>query len=254
MALYIIGIGLSDANDITLKGLETVKKCSRIFLESYTSVMQCPVAELEKVYGKNITLANRTLVESKAEEIIIPAKDSDVAFLVMGDPLVATTHIDLFLRAKKEGVEIKIIHNASIVSAIGATGLQVYKFGKTASIPFSQGNYMPETPYNILQENQKNSAHTLLLLDLKPEENKFMTIADAISYLLKIEERSKKSVFTESTLCIGCARIGSSSQKISVGTAKELLKVDFGAPVHALIVPGKLHFLEEEALKEMAKK
>lgn len=37
--LYLIGLGLSDETDITVKGLETVKKCSRVYLEAYTSIL-----------------------------------------------------------------------------------------------------------------------------------------------------------------------------------------------------------------------
>ncbi|MEM4240082.1 MAG: diphthine synthase [Candidatus Woesearchaeota archaeon] len=251
MALFLIGIGLGDADDITLKGLELLKQADKVYFENYTSVLNCDVKELEKVIGKTIETANREVVEKKAEATILQAaKDADCALLVIGDPLVATTHIDLLQRAKKEGITVKIIHNASIISAIGATGLQVYKFGKTTSIPFPTKEYMPETPYLAIEENQKIGAHTLLLLDLKPEENKFMTINDAIDYLLKIELKLNRKVFTRDTLCIGCARVGAKDQLIKAGTAKDLLKIDFGRPVHCLVVPAKLHFMEEEFLSK----
>ncbi len=249
MALFLIGIGLGDADDITLKGLELLKQADKIYLESYTSVLNCDLKELEKTIGKTIELANREVVEKKAEATILQAaKDADCALLVIGDPLVATTHIDLMERAKKAGIIVKVIHNASIISAIGATGLQVYKFGKTTSIPFPSKDYAPETPYLAIEENQKIGAHTLLLLDLKPEESKFMTINDAIDYLLKIEMKLNKKVFTRDTLCIGCARIGAKDQLIKAGAAKDLQNTDFGKPVHCLIVPAKLHFMEEEFL------
>ncbi len=249
MALFLIGIGLGDADDITLKGLELLKQADKVYLESYTSVLNCDVKELEKVIGKTIEPANREVVEKKAEATILQAaKDGDCALLVIGDPLVATTHIDLMERARKAGITVKVIHNASVISAIGATGLQVYKFGKTTSIPFAQKDYAPETPYLAIEENQKIGAHTLLLLDLKPEENKFMTVNDAIDYLLKIEMKLNKKVFTRDTLCIGCARIGAKDQLIKAGKAKDLQDIDFGKPVHCLIVPAKLHFMEEEFL------
>ncbi len=251
MALFLIGIGLGDANDITLKGLELLKQADKVYLESYTSVLNCPVAEIEKTIGKTIELANREVVEKKAEATILQAaKDGDCALLVIGDPLVATTHIDLIERARKAGIPVKVVHNASIISSIGATGLQVYKFGKTTSIPFAQKDYAPETPYLVIEENQKIGAHTLLLLDLKPEENRFMTVNDAIDYLLRIELKLNKKVFTRDTLCIGCARIGAKDQLIKAGKAKDLLKIDFGKPVHCLIVPSKLHFMEEDFLAQ----
>ncbi|MEM2916335.1 MAG: diphthine synthase [Candidatus Woesearchaeota archaeon] len=251
MALFLIGLGLGDADDITLKGLELLKQADKVYLESYTSVLNCPVAEIEEVIGKKMELANREIVEKKAEATILQAaRDGNCALLVIGDPLVATTHIDLIERARKENIPVKVVHNASIVSAIGATGLQVYKFGKTTSIPFPAKDYMPETPYLVIEENQKIGAHTLLLLDLKPEENKFMTINDAIDYLLKLELKLNRKVVTRDTFCVACARIGAKDQLIKAGTAKDLLKIDFGRPVHCLVVPGKLHFMEEEFLQQ----
>ncbi|MBI2658208.1 diphthine synthase [Candidatus Woesearchaeota archaeon] len=246
MPLYFIGLGLGNEKDITVNGLEAVKKCDVVYLENYTSVLNCSKEALEKFYGKKITLARRSLVEADDNEIIENAKARNVAFLVAGDPLAATTHIDLFLRAKKEGVKCYIIHNSSIISAVGATGLQVYKFGKTTSIPLENENI--EAPYDVLKDNSSLGLHTLFLLDLNPDEEKFLSVNDAIRYLLKAELKRNERAFSEKTICVGCARIGSENQIIKAGAAKDLLKFDFGKPVHCLIVPGKMHFMEEEGL------
>ncbi len=251
MALFIIGLGLGGAKDITLRGQELVDKADKVYLENYTSVLQCSVKELEKVLGKQVTLADREMVEQKAEGTILQtAADGDAALLVIGDPLVATTHVDLVQRAQKAKIPVEVVHNASIVSAIGATGLQVYKFGKTTSIPFSEKDRLAETPYHVLAENKKAGAHTLLLLDLRPEENKFMTVNDAIDYLLKLELRLQGNVFTRDTLCIGIARLGAKDHLIKAGAAKDLTKVEFGKPVHCLIVPSQLHFMEVEFVQQ----
>src|SRR3989344_4356072 len=218
MPLYFIGLGLGNEKDITINGLEAVKKCDLIYLESYTSILSCTKEDLEKLYGKKIILAPRQKVEADDNEILQNAK----------------------------GKKCHIIHNASIISAIGATGLQAYKFGKTTSIPFD--NEAVEAPYAVMKGNLSLGLHTLFLLDLNPEEEKFMTINDAIRYLLKIELTRNEKIFSEKTLCVGCARIGNDNQLIKAGTAKELLKFDFGKPVHCLIVPGNIHFMEEEAL------
>jgi len=247
MPLYFIGLGLNNEKDITINGLEVVKKCDVAYLENYTSILNCKKEDLEKFYNKKITFARRNVVEADDNEILENAKSKNVAFLVAGDPLVATTHIDLFLRAKKEGIMCNVIHNVSIITAVGMTGLQIYKFGKITSIPLENENI--ETPYDTLEGNLSLGLHTLFLLDLNPEEEKFMSINDAIRYLLKIEIKKNKKIFTEKTLCIGCARLGSENQLIKAGAAKELLKHNFGKPVHCLIVPGKLHFMEEEGLK-----
>ena len=248
--LSIIGIGLSDEKDITVKGLEIIRKSDAVYLENYTSILNVPVEKLEKFYNKKIILADRTLIEQKAEETILKdAKTKNVALLVVGDALSATTHTDLIKRAREKNIAVKIIHNASILTAVGETGLQLYKFGKTTSIPFPEKNYQPETAYDVIRENQKNDLHTLVLLDLRPNENKFMAANEAIGILLKIENKRKGKIFTEKTKIIACARVGSDDLIIKYGTAEKIRNIDFGKPVHCLIVPAKkLHFAEEEFL------
>jgi len=250
MTLYFIGLGLNDEKDITVKGLNLVKKADVVYLENYTAVLNCPVNYLEKLYEKKVILSDRDMVEKDPEKTILKdAKDKNVAFLVVGDPFAATTHMDLLMRANKLGIKTQIVHNTSIISAVGVTGLQVYKFGKTTSIPFPEKGFEPETPYDVIKENQKIGLHTLLLLDLRPKENRFMTVNDAINTLLKIEMRRNEKVFTNSTFCMGCAKIGSLDQKIKAGKTSELLKFNFGPGMHCLIVPGKMHFAEEEAIE-----
>jgi len=247
MALYFVGLGMNNEKDITINGLEAVRKCDFVYLENYTSILNCGKDALEKLYGKKVVLARRDVVESDSNEILENAKTKNVAFLVAGDALVATTHIDLFLRARNQRIKCYVIHNSSIITSVGITGLQIYKFGKTTSIPLDNENI--EAPYDALKGNLSLCLHTLFLLDLNPEEEKFMNANDAIRYLLKVELKRNEKVFSEKALCIGCARLGSENQVIKAGAAKDLLKYNFGRPVHCLIVPGKLHFMEEGALK-----
>jgi len=250
MTLYFIGLGLCDEKDITVKGLEAVRKCDYVYLENYTSVLQCPVETLEILYHKKIILANREMVERRAYEILEDAKDKNVAFLVVGDILSATTHTDLLLRAKEKHIECEFIHNVSIINAVGIVGLELYKYGKITSIPFTTESFMPETPYDVIKMNRKEGLHALVLLDLRPDEQRYMTVNQAINYLLHIEYNRKENVFTEDTVCIGCARIGCKDFKIKIGKAKDLLHEDFGKPLHCLIIPGAMHFVEEEAIKQ----
>jgi len=246
--LYFIGLGLNDEKDISLKGLETLKKCGRIYAEFYTNPFRGDLKGLEKLAGKEITLLQRKDLEERSEENILKnAIKEDVALLVSGDPMVATTHIDLVLRARKQGVKYGVIHSSSVYSAVGETGLQLYKFGKTASLVYPVKNYFPASPYDILRENRNMGLHTLLLLDVKAEEKRFMTVNEAINLLLDIERQKKEKVFGPDLLCVGIARLGGDA-KIKAGPALDLLKEDFGSPPHCLIIPGKLHFMEEEAL------
>ena len=125
MTLYFIGIGLNDEKDISLKGLELVKKSDLVYLESYTSKLNCSIEYLEKLYGKQVLLADRKLVEMDAEKTILEqAKTKEVSFLVVGDVFSATTHMDLYLRAKKLAIKTRIVHNASVLTSVGITGLQ----------------------------------------------------------------------------------------------------------------------------------
>ncbi|CAH6789136.1 Dph5 [Phodopus roborovskii] len=123
--LYLIGLGLGDAKDITVKGLEVVRRCSRVYLEAYTSVLTVGKEALEEFYGRKLILADREVVEQEADNIFKDADVNDVAFLVVGDPFGATTHSDLILRATKLGIPYQVIHNASIMNAVGCCGLQV---------------------------------------------------------------------------------------------------------------------------------
>lgn len=250
MTLYLIGIGLSDQKDITLKGLEIVRGCQKIYLENYTSLLQCQILDLEKLYGKKVILANREMTEQGEEKIVSESKNKNIAFLVIGDPFSATTHTQLFRLAKEKKVPVKVINNASILTAIGITGLQLYKFGKTTSIPFIEEQPNLETPYLVLKENLRSGLHTLFLLDLRPEENRFMTVNCALEILEQIEEHKKEKLINKDMMVVGCARLGSDDFLVKAGKLAQIKKADFGKPPHCLIIPGKLHFLEEEMLEE----
>lgn len=249
MTLYFIGIGLCDEKDISVKGLEIVQKADVVYLENYTSVLINWKGG--KLYSREVILADREMVEQKAEETILKdAKKKEVAFLVVGDPFAATTHTDLLLRAKKSGIKTEFVYNASIMSAVGITGLQVYKFGKTTSVPFATEEFKPETPYDVIKINKKNGLHTLVLLDLKNENGKFkyLSAKEAIEYLLKIEEKRKEEIFDYKTKLIVVERLGCPDFKIHFYTVEKMLKQKFGTPLHALIVPGEMHFMEEEVV------
>ncbi len=249
MTLYMIGIGLNDEKDISVKGLELVKESDYIYLENYTSKLSCSVKDLEKYYGKKIIEADRDLVENKSDELLAKAKTKKVALLIIGDVFSATTHMDLMLRAKEKKIKVEVVNNASILTAVGIVGLELYKYGKTTSMPYFEESFKAETPYDVIKQNLKQGLHTLVLLDIKSDKDRFMTVNEALSQLLKIEKKRKEKVITENMKVIGCARLGG-DYKIRYNSVKKLLKEDFGKPLHCLIIPGKLHFLEEEALSQ----
>ncbi|KAJ4702101.1 Diphthine synthase [Melia azedarach] len=266
--LFIIGLGLGDERDITVRGLEAVKKCDKIYIEAYTSLLSFGLSTdglstLEKLYGRPITLADREMVEEKADQILSEARESDVAFLVVGDPFGATTHTDLVVRAKKLNIQVKVIFNASVMNAIGICGLQLYRYGETVSVPFFTETWRPDSFYGKIKKNRSLGLHTLCLLDIRVKEPtleslcrgrkqyeppRYMKINTAIEQLLEVEELRGESVYNEDTHCVGFARLGSEDQMILAGTMRQLLTVDFGAPLHCLVIVGETHPVEEEML------
>ncbi|KAH9221201.1 tetrapyrrole methylase [Leptodontidium sp. 2 PMI_412] len=272
--LYLIGLGLSDETDITVKGLEVVKKCSRVYLEAYTSILLVDKPVLEKYYGREVIIADREMVESASDEILRDAQNVDVAFLVVGDPFGATTHTDLVLRARELSIPISSIPNASIMSAIGATGLQLYNFGQTVSMVFFTDNWKPASFYDRIRENRTIGLHTLVLLDIKVKEQslenmargrkvyeppRYMTVGQCAAQMLEIEDVKKETgeggVYDEESLAVGAARVGGKSEKFVSGTLKQLCEADevLGGPLHSLVLLGRrTHELESDYVREFA--
>ena len=244
--LSIIGIGLGDEKDITVKGLERIQEAEKIYLESYTSKLGVSKETLEQYYCKKIQVLEREDLEDHIEEFLEEAKTRHIALLVIGDLFLATTHALLVIECKKKKIPYETIHNASIMNHLGDLGLSLYKFGKITSLPFLHEDL--ETPYHVLKENK--DLHTLVLLDLDPKKNRYMYAQEAIEYFLKKETQEK--VFTKETKCIIAAALGQKESIIKYGRAEELLKEKISLFPQCLIIPGPLHFLEEEALNLLA--
>jgi diphthine synthase len=250
--IVFIGLGLYDKKDISVKGLESAKDCDVLFAEFYTAKLTgTTVPELEQMVGKSIDVLDREIFE-KGDIIILAARDSKVGVLVAGDPMSATTHVSLRLRAKEEGIDTRIIPGASIVtSAPGLSGLHIYKFGKVASLPFPKEGYFPTSPYEIIMENQNGGMHTLVLLDIDKDNERYMRGGEALNLILKMEEEKGDGVIMDDTLVCVLGSVGSDDPGFRAGFIKDLVKEDFGEGLHCLIIPGKLHFIEAEALVEL---
>ena len=241
--LYIIGLGL-DKKDMSLAAKESLKKCKKVYLESYTNVFPYTVKDLEEVIKKKIIKANRSMVEEKAP-FIEEAKKENVALLVSGDPLAATTHVDIIMRAKKANVKLKIFHAPTILTSIAESGLQLYKFGKTGSIAkWQTPSFKPESFYDIIKQNLSIGAHTLLLLDIG------LSVKEALSYLESIEKTKKKSLLNRELVI--CENVGTEKQKITIGILEYLVEKKFSLPA-CIIIPGELHFVEKEMLDSWKK-
>ncbi|KAK0486501.1 tetrapyrrole methylase [Armillaria novae-zelandiae] len=271
---YIIGLGLCDEKDVTIRGLEAIKGSSRVYLEAYTSILMVQKEKLEAFYEKSLILADRDMVETESDEILANADKEDVSLLVVGDPFGATTHTDIILRARALGIPTRVIHNASIMNAVGACGLQLYNFGQTVSLVFFTDTWKPDSFYDRIKENADLGLHTLVLLDIKvkeqSEENlargrkiyeppRYMSIRQAVSQLIEIESlRQTGTLSPDTTLAVALSRVGggSDNQRIVAGTLEDLVNHPedaFGDPLHSLVLVGKrLHHLEVEYAQEFA--
>jgi diphthine synthase len=252
--LVFVGLGLNDEKGISLNGLEETKTAETVFMELYTSLMpNFSVERFQKLCGKQVQLiSRRELEEGNGKVILTAAERGKTVFLIPGDPFIATTHVTLRIEAEKSEIKTRIIHGSSIISAIiGLSGLHNYKFGKTVTVPFPDNS--SETPYNVIEQNKKLGLHTLCLLDLKAEEKRFLSINQALTALLRVEEKKKNNVITPETVAVGVARAGSNEPTLKADFIKNLLTFDFGEPPYSLIFTGDLHFMEAEALIALAK-
>jgi diphthine synthase len=249
--LALVGLGIADEKGISLSGLEKLKECSRVFAESYTNILpEGTLERLEALIGRPITLLSREQVEGE-NEILGAASSSSVALVVPGDPMIATTHISLVLAAKKKGIQTEIIHASSILSAaMGESGLQAYKFGKTVTLAYWRENYKPMTAYDVIAENLSRGLHTLLLLDID-EKLGPMRPDEAAKLLLEMEKVGKKSILLPETKLVLLQGVG---RRKTIRAYLPLSQVSPSGPSDApavLVVPGRLHFLEEEYLESL---
>ena len=181
------------------------------------------------------------------QEILKAAKNSTVVLLSYGDPYIATTHIELRTRAKLENIETKTVHSASAVTAmIGEVGLQFYKVGRIVTIMSEKKSIT--TPYRVIFKNLIEGCHSVILLEYNQDKKFFLDPKDAILTLLDAEKEQKRNVVSDNTFAVVVSRIGFKTQKITSGKFSDLLKIDFGEPPHSIIITGKLHFTESDAI------
>jgi len=230
--LYIIGLGL-EINGISLHGKKILKSAAvkKVYLEEYTVDFPYTKKELEKELKIKVISANREFVES--EEIVSIAKKEDVALLVYGSPLSATTHISLINSCKKQKVKFKVLHSGSVFDAVAESGLQLYKFGKTTSLPKWQKNFQPTSFIEVIKENQLIKAHTLLLIDIGLDFN-------------SAREELKESGFKLGKVIV-CCKLGIKS-KFFYNFLEKIPEDKIERP-YCIIIPGALSESEKESLE-----
>ena len=245
--LWFVGLGISGTRSIPIEVVKIIQEADFVYLEAFTSpISKQQEDEIKNIVNGSFKIAKRWLVED-GQEILKASKCSTVVLLSYGDPYVATTHIELRTRAKLENIETNTIHSASaITSMIGEAGLQLYKVGRVVTIMNEKKSII--TPYTTIFKNLTQGLHSVLLLEYNQDENYFLDPNNAISNLLDVEKEQKRNVVNKDTFAIVASRIGFETQKITSGKFSNILEVDFGEPPHSIIITGKLHFTESDAI------
>ena len=245
--LWFVGLGISGTRSIPIEVVKIIQEADFVYLEAFTSpISKQHEDEIKNIVNGSFKIAKRWLVED-GQEILKASKCSTVVLLSYGDPYVATTHIELRTRAKLENIETNTIHSASaITSMIGEAGLQLYKVGRVVTIMNEKKSTI--TPYTTIFKNLTQGLHSVLLLEYNHDKNYFLDPNNAISNLLDVEKEQKRNVVNKDTFAIVASRIGFETQKITSGKFSNLLEVDFGEPPHSIIITGKLHFTESDAI------
>lgn len=258
--LWLIGLGPGDLGLMTADAIEHARACDYRFLEGYTATLpEDQEARLEGLVGQ-WNRAMRPMVEDPSE-ILSLAEEESVALMVVGDPMQATTHVDLESHCAEQGIDFSVIPGLSATSlAVSLSGLQSYRFGRQVTLPFAYGNYLPTSPLELIDSNYTNNLHTLVLLDLDPtgmgvETPRPMQPKQAVEILKAMFEKlveREGSVRESMTTAIAnwdsilLSDLGTSDQRIVSGDLDDIAKLSDGR-IHCLILPAEFTGLEREA-------
>ena len=252
--LWLIGIGPGDLDHITERARRVAQECSKRYLEGYTAILPPSEEErLESVVGPWERLM-RDGVESP-EIMLNEARVNAVALLVVGDPMQATTHIDLEERCAEEGVGFHVIPGLTATAlAVSLSGLQSYRFGRQVTIPFSEGDYLPISPFEMICKNKEAGMHTLALLDLDPpgmglEQPRPMTPSEAVDHLVRMNMKSEEyDQQVEDWGGLLLSDLGTEEERVVSGSMRDLSQIQ-GGPIHALIIAAEFSGMEAEAFE-----
>jgi len=250
--LWFVGLGISGVDSISVSTQKLLKQADIVYMEQFTSpISKSDIAKIKKLAKSKLKIAKRWMVED-GTEILKNAKKKKVVLLAYGDPYIATTHIELRVRAIQEKIKTQTVHAASsLTSLVGEAGLHYYKIGKIVTIMRELKSMT--TPYYVIYKNLIEGNHTLLLLEYNQDAEFFLEPKNALNALLETEKEQKRKVIHPSTFVIVASRIGFKNQEITSGKISTMKKIDFGKPPHTIIIPGKLHFTESDAIKVLTK-
>lgn len=229
--LSLIGLGLHDEKDISLKGIEEIKKSDKIYAELYTNLWKGDIRKIEEITGKKIRIVKRKDLEDSIDKIIEEAKRFHISILVPGDPLVATSHYAILEEARRNGIETKVIHSSSIFSAICETGIRITQLGQTITLPLPKRTLgkLPKSVYDVIKENRKRGLKTLCLLDIDVENEQFLSVNEAAKMLIEMENVFKENAISEDDIIIVFSDAGGKS-KIERDKLKNFLNKEVELP------------------------
>ena len=253
MTLFIIGLGLEGVASIQQRGMAAIRECDSLFLETYTSGSRENLIDaIEKAAGKKVTLLPREKVE-QSRIILNSARTSKTAFLVQGDALTATTHNQIRFEAIAEGIQVEVMENSSIITAVpGYLGLEIYKMGQVVSLPYVSEKFFPRSPYDKMIANMERGLHTLLLLDIT--ESRYMKVSEACKILASMNDRFGGKLDLSATKLAVVHAYGTSSLSVSYGTLQVLCNQKFSDNPSTIVMPGKLDYNEEEFISRFTVK
>jgi diphthine synthase len=246
--LWFVGLGLDDERGLSARALEALRACDRLFAEEYTATAPPGTMErLAALVGHPIERLDRAHLESERPVVDALADSARVGLIVVGDPFAATTHVALRIAVEKAGHTWRYLPNASILTAAaGFLGLMHYRFGRPVSLPLPAPGFEPRSPLERIEANRAAGLHTLLLLDLRPSEGEFLTASQALR-LLRARDPDRGLLPDGSPVAVA-ARVGRDDARGWFGPVEALLSLDFGPPMHVVVLPAELHFEEAEAL------
>ena len=246
MTFHLLGAGLRGTRSITVEENEVLGKCSKIYIDTYTSIFpENFINDLSGIYSGEIIPLEREELESMA---FIKNKNNDSALIVSGDPFGSTTHMSIARKCIDNKIELKIYENASIISIIwGRTGLSAYRSGSVVSIPDFGNEYIPASPYEKILQNITMGLHTLVLVDLKNGKNidssRLMEILTLMRDRNSLDDLMERAAFS-------IERAGWNDEAIHLDSLENILRKNLRSP-YCIVIPGKMDFNERENIKAL---
>jgi diphthine synthase len=246
-----VGLGPRGPAGLPPAALEAVQSAGAVFADNYTARLpEAAIPFLERLRHGPIVRLGRERLEAGHELLEAAAAAGGAVLLVCGDPMAATTHVALRVEAVRRGLPVRMVFAPSVVHmAFSEAGLQHYKAGRTVSLPFPAKGFAPTSPFEYAAANRAAGLHTLVLLDLHVESGRFMTANEGLAHLQAWAAAQGGAPWGDPPLAVAVARAGEDTCVRAAGALDRLAAMDFGPPMHCLILPGRLHDEERAALQ-----